>query len=171
MKAMLWRVLRPAFRMSPTPLHNIRRRILSLCGAKVAGNAKIRPSAKIDRPWNLTMGPLAIIGDKAEINATEPISIGARCVVSQLAILTTDIVDPDQPAGVPDPAKRRRGSITIEDDSWVATETMVLPGSVVRAGTVVGARGLIDGELPGWSVCVGQPAQRIKDRGFVNTEG
>ena len=91
-------------------------------------------------------------------------------MVSQLAVLTTDIVEPDQD-GTPDPAKRRRGPITIEDDSWVATEPMVLPGAVVRAGTVVGARGLIKGELPGWSVCVGQPARRIKERAFVNAAG
>lgn len=164
---LLWTLLKPAFRLSPTPLHNIRRKILKLCGANVAPNAKIRPSAQIDRPWNLSLGALAIIGDKAEINATEPITIGDRCVVSQLTILTTDIVEPDQ-TGTPDPAKRRRGPITIEDDAWVATETLVLPGATVRAGTVVGARGLIEGELPGWSVCVGQPARRIKDRAFVN---
>ncbi|MEM7755838.1 MAG: colanic acid biosynthesis acetyltransferase WcaF [Planctomycetota bacterium] len=167
LQPLLWALLKPAFRLSPQPLHNIRRKILTLCGAKVAGNAKIRPSAKIDRPWNLSLGELAIIGDDAEINAAEPISIGARCVVSQLAVLTTDIVEPDQ-TGTPDPFQRRRGPIAIEDDSWVATETMVLPGATVRTGTVVGARGLIEGELPEWSVCVGQPARRIKDRGFVN---
>ena len=170
-KALLWTLLKPAFRLSPQPLHNVRRKILALCGAKVAGSAKIRPSARIDRPWNLSLGALSIIGDDAEINATEPIAIGARCVISQLTILTTDIVEPDQPNGskhTPDPTKRRRAPITIEDDAWVAAETMVLPGSTVRAGTVIGARGLIEGELPGWSVCVGQPAKRIKDRAFVN---
>jgi len=171
---LLWTLLKPAFRLSPQPLHAVRRKILALCGATIAPNAKIRPSARIDRPWNLTLGALSIIGDDAEINAAEPITIGARCVISQLTILTTDIVEPDQPAPPtapttpPDPRKRRRAPIIIEDDAWVAAETMVLPGSTVRAGTVIGARGLIEGELPGWSVCVGQPARRIKDRGFVN---
>ncbi len=167
MKALLWALLRPVFRFSPQPLHVVRRKILGVCGARVAGNAKIRPSAQIDRPWNLTLGALSIIGDDAEVQAVEPVTIGARCVVSQMTILATDIVEPDQ-AGVPDAAKRRRGPIVIEDDCWVAAETLVLPGAVVRAGTVVGARGMIEGELPGWSVCVGQPARRIKDRAFVN---
>jgi putative colanic acid biosynthesis acetyltransferase WcaF len=168
-KPALWTILKPVFRLSPQPLHVVRRKILALCGAKVAGNAKIRPSARIDQPWNLTLGPLSIIGDDAEINAAEPITIGARCVVSQMTLLATDIVEPDQPAGgPPDPNRRRRGPITIEDDCWVAAETMVMPGAVVRAGAVVGARGVIEGELPGWSICVGQPARRIKDRAFVN---
>lgn len=164
----LWRLLRPAFRMSPTPLHGVRRRILRLCGAEIAANTKIRPSVRIDKPWNLKAGRLTIFGDAADLRLDERLEVGDRCVVSQYTVVATACVEPDQPAGVPDASEIRRGPIVVEDDCWIATDAFVMPGSVVRAGTVVGARSLIDGELPGWSIAVGEPARAIKRRAFVN---
>ena len=171
MRALLWWLLRPVFRLSPTPLHGVRRRILRLCGARVAGSTKIRPSVKIDKPWNLEAGHLAIFGDDAVLVLDETLKVGDRCVVSQYALVLTSCIEPDQPAGVPDASRLRRGSITIEDDCWVAADALVMPGSAVRAGTVVGARSMVDGEVAGWSVAVGEPARAIKPRGFVNTGG
>ncbi len=85
--------------------------------------------------------------------------------MSQLAIVTTEMLDPI------DPSQSIDAPITIEDDCWVAADSLVLPGSVIRAGTVVGARSLVEGELPGWTVAVGQPARPIKARAFVPVGG
>lgn len=167
-RALLWWLLRPVFRFSPTPLHGIRRWILKMCGAEVAPTTKIRPDVRIDRPWNLRAGHLTIFGDRADLRLDEPLVVGDRCVISQYAVLATACIEPDQPAGVPDPGRVRRGPIKIEDDCWVATDAFVMPGSTIHAGTVVGARALVDGELPGWSIAVGEPARAIKPRAFVN---
>lgn len=163
----LWRLLRPFFSVSPQPWHGIRRAILTACGAQLAATTKVRPSAKIERPWLLRTGHLTIIGDHAALIGDQPIHIGDRCVVSQHAVLATRVIDPAQPPGPPDPRRALAGAITIEDDCWIAADTLVLPGSTVRAGTVVGARGTVDGELPGWSIAVGAPARAIKPRAFV----
>ncbi len=167
-RALLWWMLRPVFRLSPTPLHGIRRRILRLCGARIAPTTKIRPSVRIDRPWNLSAGHLTIFGDRADLRLDQRVDVGDRCVISQYVTLATVCTEPDQPAGRPDPNLLRRGPITIEDDCWVATDAFVMPGSTIHAGTVVGARALVEGELPGWSIAVGEPARAIKPRAFVN---
>lgn len=167
-RALLWMVLRPVFRLSPTPLHAVRLMILRACGARVSPSAKIRPSVRVDRPWNLSAGRLAIFGDYADLRLSERLEVGDRCVVSQYAVIATECIEPDQPGGVPDPALRRRGAVVIEDDCWIAADAFVMPASVVRAGTVVGARALVEGELEGWSVAVGEPARAIKPRAFVN---
>lgn len=160
-RALMWRTIGcVAFRCSPHVAHGFRRRVLRLAGARLRGRVKIRRSVRIDRPWNLEAGNLTIFGDHAVLRLRRPLVIGERCVVSQHAIVTTEMLDPR------DPARRVEGPIRIEDDCWVAAETLVLPGSVIRAGTVVGARGMVEGELPGWSIAVGQPARAIKARQF-----
>jgi putative colanic acid biosynthesis acetyltransferase WcaF len=162
-RPLYWRLIgRVLFRCSPHVAHGLRRRLLRLAGAHLTGNVKIRRSVRIDRPWNLKAGHLTIFGDHAALRLLCPVSIGERCVVSQHAILTTEMLDPLEPS------RAIHQSITIEDDCWIAAETLVLPGAVVRAGTVVGARGMVEGELEGWSVAVGQPARTIKPRAFTN---
>ncbi|MBX3318235.1 MAG: hypothetical protein KF902_15375 [Phycisphaeraceae bacterium] len=161
-RALAWRLIgRHVFRATPHVAHGVRRRILRMFGARLRGNVKIRRSVRIDRPWNLSAGHLTIFGDHATLRLTRGLSIGERCVISQLAIVTTTMLDPR------DPSRAIEGAITIEDDCWIAADSLVLPGAVVRAGTVVGARALVEGEVPGWSIAVGQPARAIKPRAFV----
>lgn len=159
-RARLWRgVGRHAFRWTPHLAYGLRRRILRLFGASITGSTKFRRSVRIDCPWNLTAGALTVFGDAAILRGADSITIGERCVVSQHAMLSTEMRQPGA-AGRP----RTTAPIRIEDDCWIATDTLVLPGAVVHAGTVVGARALVEGELPGWSIAVGEPARVLGER-------
>lgn len=151
---MLWRCVgRHAFRFSPHPAYGWRRAVLRAFGARITPRTKFRRSVRIDRPWQLAAGALTVFGDEAVLRGPEPITIGARCVISQYAILSTERRDPTRPGAPPCSA-----SIVVEDDAWVAADVLVLPGAIVRAGAVVGARGRVAGEIPAWKVCVGDPA-------------
>lgn len=161
-KRWLWGAVgRRAFAWSPHTAHKFRRRLLRFFGADLTGTVKIRRSVKIDRPWNLSARHLAIFGDHAALRLCEPISVGERCVISQHAILATEMLDPATGETV-------GGPITVGDDCWVAADALVLPGTTIHAGTVVGARAMVERDLPGWTVAVGQPAVGIKARAFVN---
>jgi putative colanic acid biosynthesis acetyltransferase WcaF len=154
-----WRLVgRHLFAMSPTLAHGFRRGLLRMAGGSIDPRAKIRRSAMVDRPWNLTLGALTVVGDDAVLRSRGAIRIGQRCVVSQLAVLSTEQRVPGRDDQVE--------PIHIEDDCWVAADAMVLPGSTIRAGAVVGARSVVQGELPGWQVCVGHPARPIRAREF-----
>jgi putative colanic acid biosynthesis acetyltransferase WcaF len=145
---------------SPHPAYGFRRWLLRRFGMEVAPTVKIRRSVHVDRPWNVRAGELTIIGDDACILAAEPVTIGARCVVSQLAVLATVALGRGA-AGGPE-----RAPVTLEDDAWVASDVLVLPGSTVRRGAVVGARGTVEGEIPAWRVAVGRPAVARGTRSF-----
>jgi len=170
-RAALWRSLgRWLFAHTPHTAHRLRRAILRRFGADLRGNVKIRRSVKIDRPWNLSAGHLTIFGDHAALRLREPIEIGERCVISQYAVLATEVLDP----ALSEPAGRlvdRVGPIRIEDDCWVAADALVLPGVTIRAGAVIGARALVATDVPGWTVAVGEPARGLKARAFVNAPG
>lgn len=46
----------------------------------------------------------------------------------------------------------------------IGTGSTVLPGSVLEEGAVMGAMTLVKGTVPAWTVVVGIPARKIKDR-------
>lgn len=126
---------------------------------KCGRNVRVRRSVWINKPWNVTTGDLVMLGDGSFIHAGEPITIGKRCTISQHAMLIT-VAGEIETLG----RTQRRAQITIEDDCWIATDTVVMPGSYIEEGVVVGARSLVDGRLPKWKVCVGEPALPRADR-------
>lgn len=54
-----------------------------------------------------------------------------------------------------------RGGIVIEDDVWIAANSVVLDGAILRRGCVVGANSLVKGELQAYSINVGSPASCV----------
>jgi len=166
LRLFLWRILgAPLFRASFHNWYPIRRAILRLFGTRLAPTTRFRNSVRIDRPWNLSAGKLTIFGDDSIIRARAPITIGDRCVISQLAILTSCARQPDV-----DGFPKKIAPITIEDDCWIAADTLVMPGVTVHAGTVVGARSLVESDLPGWRIAFGEPARAGRTRAFTSNQ-
>lgn len=58
-----------------------------------------------------------------------------------------------------------RGGVIIEDDVWIAANVVLLDGSILRKGCVIGAGSLVRHEVPPYSVNVGSPAKTIGYRG------
>jgi acetyltransferase-like isoleucine patch superfamily enzyme/glycosyltransferase involved in cell wall biosynthesis len=159
-RQLIWKTAgRLFFKCSPHNAYLYRRTILRMFGMKLGFNARIRRSVSIDKPWNVTIGDLVIFGDGVVVHALKPISIGDRSSISQYVLLLTVCGD-YKTAGV----TNRTGEIIIEEDCWIATDTVVMPSSHIEQGVVVGARGLVDGRLPEWKVCTGEPAVERAER-------
>jgi virginiamycin A acetyltransferase len=58
-----------------------------------------------------------------------------------------------------------KGGIVIEDDVWVGANSVVLDGSIIRRGAVVGAGSLVREELEEYGIYVGNPLRYIGKRG------
>ncbi|WP_342357357.1 acyltransferase [Paenibacillus aceris] len=57
-----------------------------------------------------------------------------------------------------------KGGIIIEDDVWIGANCVILDGSILRRGCVVGANSLVNTELEAYSVYVGSPAKKVGER-------
>jgi len=57
-----------------------------------------------------------------------------------------------------------RGGILIEDDVWIGANCVLLDGSLIREGCVIGAGSVVRGELDAYSVYAGNPLKKIKSR-------
>jgi acetyltransferase-like isoleucine patch superfamily enzyme len=75
-------------------------------------------------------------------------------------------VDPDQPVGKQFAAPR---PVRIGSGSWLGHGALVLGGATIGEHVVVGAGAVVTGDLPDYSVAVGNPARVI--RRYVDGEG
>ncbi len=57
-----------------------------------------------------------------------------------------------------------KGGISIDEDVWLGAGVIVLDGVSIGKGTVVGAGSVVTESLGEYSIAVGTPAQKIKDR-------
>jgi putative colanic acid biosynthesis acetyltransferase WcaF len=150
---------RPAFRLTFHNWYGVRRVILRAFGATVGRGVRVRASAKIEIPWNLTLKDGAIVGDGAILYSLGRITIGERAIVSQYSHLC---------AGTHDYSSRSfellKLPITIGREAWIATEAFVGPGVQVGALAVLGARSCAYKDLEAAMVHVGNPARAMKKR-------
>lgn len=147
------------FRLSPRPMYRWRGWLLRLFGADIHSTARIRPTVRIEVPWHLSIGASSSVGDFAILYCLGTIRIGRNVTVSQYAHLcagTHDFTRRDMPL--------LRPPIAIEDEAWIAADVFVGPEVTIGAGCVVGARSSVFADLPAWSICVGNPARRVRER-------
>lgn len=57
-----------------------------------------------------------------------------------------------------------RGGIVIEDDVWIGANSVLLDGSILRRGCVLGAGSIVRGELAGYTVYAGNPPIALRTR-------
>lgn len=57
-----------------------------------------------------------------------------------------------------------KGGITIGEDVWLGAGVIVLDGASVGKGTIVGAGSVVTQSLPEYSLAVGTPARKTRDR-------
>ena len=146
-------------RWTPPPLRAWRRWLLRLFGAQVASTANIYGSVRIWSPANLVIGDHAAIGPGAIIYSMARITIGPYAIVSQRAHLCAGTHDIEDVA-----FQLRARPITIGARAWIAAEAFVGPGVSMGEGAVLGARGCAMRDLSAWTVYGGNPAAMLRQR-------
>lgn len=147
------------FRLSPHFLYGWRTFLLRLFGAKIGNNVKVRPSARITLPWKIAIGDNSYIGDDVVLYSLDQINIGQNVSVSFRSFLCTgthDFRDVTFPLVT--------APIAIDDQSWIAADVFVFPGTHVGTGAVVAARSTIKGNLEANSIYAGNPARHVGTR-------
>jgi len=60
--------------------------------------------------------------------------------------------------------------IYISKHAWIAASCFVGPGVNIEDGAILGACGVAFKNLDAWSIYIGNPAQKIKDRSILQDE-
>lgn len=116
-----------------------------------------------DRP-TITVGENTHLGHDLMLTAGKQITIGRDCLFAS-SVLVMDS------SGHPlDAAQRRAGKaappekvrpVVIEDDVWVGSNCILLPGTRIGEGSVISAGSVVRGTIPPYSLVAGNPAQVV----------
>jgi len=147
------------FRPSPRPLHSWRRLLLRCFGATIGNDCHIYPAARIWAPWNLVCEDVVGVADEAIIYNPARVELRSHSTVSQQAYLcgaTHDYDDPSFPLVA--------APIEIGAYAWICARATVQPGIRIGEGAVLGLGAVATRDLEPWSVNVGIPARKIRQR-------
>lgn len=129
-------------------------------GAYIKSGARICPcntSAKIFIGNNTTVGYNTMIFSSSEIN------IGDDCMIAPNVYL----VDSDhgiELGRLMNVQNNTTEPITIEDDVWIGTGSVVLKGTYIPKGCVIAANSVVKGNLEPYTIYGGSPARKIGRR-------
>lgn len=127
-------------------------------GAVIDSFVKIKPAGGTG---DVVIGEGSVINSGCVLYTGHGIRIGANCsVAANCSFAPTNHAYQDgtqliQAQGFL-PSK---GGILIEDDCWIGAGCVLLDGTILRQGCVVGAMSLVRGELPPYSIHAGNPLQ------------
>lgn len=155
-----WMIIQGSlFRFSFHNMYGWRNLLLKIFGAKIGRQVRVRPTSRIEIPWNICLEDRVVIGDYATLYSLGTIEIGANTVVSQHSYLC---------AGSHDYKRRSfdllKPPIRIGSDVWIAADVFVGPGVSIGDRTVVGARSTVLKDLPADVIAAGYPARVIGPR-------
>ncbi|WP_367392684.1 DapH/DapD/GlmU-related protein [Lewinella sp. LCG006] len=54
--------------------------------------------------------------------------------------------------------------VEIEDDVWIGSNVIIMPGLVIKKGTIIGAGAVVTKSFPAYSIIGGNPAKFIRSR-------
>jgi len=88
------------------------------------------------------------------------IIVGARCLIASVRVRTSDshhIIDLTTGKMI-----NRPSDILIGDHVWIGEDVLLLKGTKIGEGSVIGAKSLVNSEIPQSTLCVGTPAKVVK---------
>lgn len=104
------------------------------------------------------IGPYSYIGCSGYIEIGNQVMISPRVSIYAENHVFDEITRTIKSQGV------KRKQVVIEDDCWIASNTIILAGVTIGKGSVVAAGSVVTSDVPPYSVVGGVPARLIKKR-------
>jgi acetyltransferase-like isoleucine patch superfamily enzyme len=141
---------------------------------RVHGNSQviIGNNTRIDRgvrllsanKSNITIADGARIGLYTVFNGGDSISVGKKALVSGYVYLQTSMHGYGNKDQFVQDQGYTHAPVTLEEDSWLGTHVVILPGVVIGKGAVVGSNAVVTKNVEPYQVVAGIPAKPLKDR-------
>ena len=151
----------PGYRLYNAFRFFLTRRLLKQCGEKniVLNNCYFGDGRR------LSVGSGTQLGANSRIMGT--VTIGNQVMMAPdivIMAVTHDISNPDIAMMSLTDADLIEKEVIIEDDVWLGTRCIILPGVRIGAHSVVGAGSVVTRDVPPYAIVGGVPAKLIKMR-------
>lgn len=139
---------------TPKPLNAWRLLVLRAFGAKIEGRPFVHQRARIQIPWNVSLGDGACIGDRAALYSLDKIVVERQAVIAQEAYLCTGTHDFTR-----DTLPLVTAPIRVMEASFVGARAFLMPDITIGAGAIVGACAVVTRNVAAGSRVKGNPAR------------
>jgi virginiamycin A acetyltransferase len=122
---------------------------------------KIKPAGGTG---NVVIGQSTVINSGCVLYTGNGIAIGMRVAIAANCVLApVNHEYRDRSRSFRDQGfSASKGGIVIESDVWIGAGCVILDGSIIRTGCVIGAMSLVRGEVEAFSVQCGNPLRLIR---------
>lgn len=139
------------------------------CRLEVFSNNREVPS--------LVFGSNVQINDYVHIVAMDSVMIGNNVLMASHIFISDNSHgsykgDENDSSPLIPPIKRHYATspISIGENSWIGEGVIIMPGTSVGKGCIIGAHSIVRGVIPDYSIAVGNPARIIKKYDFSNNK-
>jgi acetyltransferase-like isoleucine patch superfamily enzyme len=122
---------------------------------------------RIWHPYNtdsfIKIGDRVFIGLACEFVCNSGITIGNDCLIASKTVFNDTGHEYLKHSNInKQPVSTKK--ITIEDDVWIGTSSIILQGVTIGKGAIIGAGSVVNKSIPEYEVWAGVPARFIKKR-------
>lgn len=138
------------------PCHYFRRFFYRLTGVKIGKGSTIHTCARFYNPENISIGDDSIIGESAVLDGRDKLTIGNHVDIATDVMIYNcehDVKSSDFHAV--------SAPVVIEDYVFIGPRAIILPGVILKKGSVVGAGAVVTKDVEEYSIVGGVPAKQI----------
>lgn len=130
--------------------------------AECGRNVNIESKAEIGSGRYLYIGDYSGIGQNCRVGH---VRIGSHVMMAPDVVILArnhsfdDLTRPMREQGYSEPQM-----VTIEDDVWIGTRAIIMPGLHIGKGAIIGAGAVVTKNVPEYAIVAGNPARIIRYR-------
>ena len=126
-------------------------------------NINIEKGADFGKGDSISIGDNSGLGVNCDVRG--PLEIGKNVMMGSNVCIMTAIHNTTRT----DIPMCRQGhlpkkKVTIEDDVWIGTRVIIMPGVCIGKGSIIGAGAVVTKDVPKYTIVAGVPARVIKQR-------
>lgn len=134
-----------------------------------AGQRNVSPDAVFQNPARIEMGHRVRIGSRCHLWAGPShgkILIGDDVLFGPEVMITAASYRHDLGSPVTE-QPMAEADVVIGNDVWLATRSIILPGTTIGDGSIIAAGAVVKGHYPPMSIIAGSPAKVVSQRVIV----
>jgi acetyltransferase-like isoleucine patch superfamily enzyme len=132
------------------------------------------PGVRIGRDTGVYVGTYFELGPEGQVTIGDYCSVvgaiiatNGEVTIGDHSFVAHEVVIADEPAATPPdarPARAGAAAVEIGPTAWVGTRALLLAGTKLGEGAVVGAGAVVDFEVPPFAVVAGNPGRVVRGR-------
>jgi acetyltransferase-like isoleucine patch superfamily enzyme len=133
---------------------------------RFGSSPNVSPDVVFSNPERIVIGDRVRIGSRCHIwagHGQAQVRIGNDVLFGPEVMVTAATYRYNDGGPVSDQAMSE-ADIVIGDDVWLATRAIVLPGTTIGNGAIIGAGAVVKGDIPEFSIVAGSPARVVGTR-------